>query len=58
MMRQLQKEPGRGQGVEAHDVFVGVGGEKRKIGQSQFSLVDTNTDRLFSAAVAVNENFK
>jgi hypothetical protein len=58
MMRQLQKEPGRGQGVEAHDVFVGVGGEKSKIGQSQFSLVDTNTDCLFSAAVAVNENFK
>ena len=39
-MRQLQKEPGRGQGVEAHDVFVGVSGEKSKIGQSQFSLVD------------------
>ena len=47
-----------GQEVEAHDVFLGVGGEKTKLGKSHFSLADTNTDRLFSAAVAVNENFK
>jgi hypothetical protein len=58
MMGQEKNDPHKEQGVEVQGVFRGVGGEGTTIGQSGFSHANTNTDRLFSAAVVVDETFK
>jgi hypothetical protein len=59
LMGQEKKEPHKeDEGDEVQGVFYGVGGEETKVGQSGFSHADTNTDRLFSAALAVDETFK
>lgn len=58
MVGQEKNDPHKEEGVEVQGVFRGVGGEGSTIGQSGFSHANTNTDRLFSAAVVVDETFK
>ena len=56
-LKQVREDTVEEEGQEVSGVFHGVAGDTIDIGRSEFSLANTDADRLINAAIAVDRNF-